>query len=46
MTAWTWMIGRIGFELHGHLVGVVDPSAADAAYAWELGAVRTAFALA
>jgi AcrR family transcriptional regulator len=35
MMAWTWLIGRIGFELHGHLVGVVDPAAADAAFSWE-----------
>ncbi len=45
MAAWTWLVGRIGFELHGHLVGVVEPDAADAAYAWELAAVRTAFGL-
>lgn len=45
MTAWTWLIGRIGFELHGHLVGVVDPDTADAAFDWELTAVRTAFGL-
>lgn len=46
MAAWTWLIGRIGFELHGHLTGVVDPAGADAAYAWELTAIRTAFGLA
>jgi len=46
MMAWTWLIGRVGFELHGHLVGVVDPAAADAAFAWEADAVRTTFALA
>ena len=42
MVAWTWLIGRIGFELHGHLVGVVDPAGADAAYAWEVAAVQGA----
>ena len=46
MMAWTWLIGRIGFELHGHLVGVIDPAAADAAFGWEVTAVQSAFGLA
>ncbi len=46
LMAWTWLVGRVGFELHGHLVGVVDPVAADAAFTWEVAAVRTAFGLA
>ena len=40
LMAWTWLIGRIGFELHGHLVGVVDPAAADAAFTWEATQTR------
>ena len=46
MMAWTWLIGRVGFELHGHLVGVVDPAGADAAFGWEAAAVRVGFGLA
>jgi AcrR family transcriptional regulator len=45
MAAWTWLVGRIGFELHGHLVGIVDPARADEAYLWECTAVRTSFGL-
>jgi AcrR family transcriptional regulator len=45
MEGWTWLVGRVGFELHGHLVGVVDPARADAAYAWEAAAMGTALGL-
>jgi AcrR family transcriptional regulator len=45
MISWTWLLGRIGLELHGHLAGVVDPVAAEAAYAWEIDTVRTAVGL-
>lgn len=41
LMAWTWLIGRVGFELHGHLVGVVDPAAADAAFDWEAAQTLT-----
>jgi AcrR family transcriptional regulator len=43
IVAWTWLVGRIGVELNGQLVGIVDP--ADAAFAWEATAVGTAAGL-
>ncbi len=45
IVAWTWLVGRIGVELNGQLVGVIDPAAADAAYTWEAAAVGTAVGL-
>jgi AcrR family transcriptional regulator len=45
LAGWTWLIGRISFELHGHLHGVVDPTGGDAAYAWEVAAMGTALRL-
>lgn len=38
VVAWTWLVGRLGFELHGHLSGIVDPAAGDAAFEWEVAA--------
>ncbi len=46
IVAWTWLVGRIGVELNGQLVGVIDPAAADPAYSWEAAAVGTAVGLA
>lgn len=46
IVAWTWLVGRIGVELNGQLIGVIDPAAADPAYAWETAAVGTAVGLA
>jgi AcrR family transcriptional regulator len=43
IVAWTWLVGRIGVELNGQLVGIVDP--ADAAFGWEATAVGTAAGL-
>jgi hypothetical protein len=45
MTSWVWLVGRVGFELHGHLTGVVAPDTADRAYAWETAAMGTALGI-